>query len=209
MTSRTQSRADAVASDVGSESIALAAIEESLEGADVLFTCTTAPSAVIDAPLIESVMRRRPERPLTIVDLAVPRDVDPAAAGIPGVTLLDINDISLFASQQIGAREAELEAVRKIVSEEVGRYHAVSSARTVAPLVSQLRERAEGVRRAELERRGRYVGSLDDAGRAEVDALTKAILAKLLHDPTTVLKESAGTPRGERLAEALRALFDL
>lgn len=209
VTSRTQARAEAVAGELGSKAIPLTALDESLEGADVLVTCTTAPGVVIEAAAIESVMRRRPERPLTIVDLAVPRDVDPAAGGTPGVKLLDINDISAYAGQQLGAKAAEIDAVRQIVAEEVERYRSVSAARTVAPLVSALRERAEVVRRAELERRTRFVRSLDEAGREDLEALTRAIIAKLVHDPTTVLKESAGTPRGERLAEALRALFDL
>jgi glutamyl-tRNA reductase len=207
--SRSRSRADKVAGEVGSDAIDMAALGESLAGTDMLFTCTTAPGLVLTAADVELLMAGRPERPLTIVDLAVPRDVEPAASTVPGVSLLDMNDISTYAEQQIGARAAEIEAVRKIVAEELARYRSVSAARTAAPLVSALRARAEAVRRAEIERRGRLVGSLDEAGQAELEAMTKAIVAKLLHDPTAILKESAGTPRGERLAEALRALFDL
>lgn len=207
--SRSRSRADRVAGEGGSDSIDIAALDESLAETDLLFTCTTASGLVLSAREVASLMRPRPDRRLTIVDLAVPRDVEPAAGSVEGVSLLDMNDISSFAEEQVGAREAEIEAVREIVADELDRYRSVSAARSAAPLVSALRARAEAVRRAELERRGSFVRSLDDAGRAEVEAMTKAIIAKFLHDPTAILKESAGTPRGERLAEALRALFDL
>jgi glutamyl-tRNA reductase len=207
--SRSRSRAEKVAGEVGSDAIDISALARSLGSTDVLFTCTTAPGLVLTVADVESLMAGRPDRPLTIVDLAVPRDVEPAASSVPGVSLLDMTDISTFAERQIGAREAEIEAVRQIVADELERYRSVSAARSAAPLVSALRARAEALRKAEIDRRGRLVGSLDEAGRDELEAMTKAIVAKLLHDPTAILKESAGTPRGERLAEALRALFDL
>jgi glutamyl-tRNA reductase len=99
--------------------------------------------------------------------------------------------------------------VRDLVANEVDRYGAVSSAREVAPLVAALRSRAEDVRRAEIARVAGRLAELDERQRDAVEALTLGIVAKLLHEPTVGLKEAAGTPRGERLAESLRHLFDL
>jgi glutamyl-tRNA reductase len=99
--------------------------------------------------------------------------------------------------------------VRELVNAEVDRFGAVTSAREVAPLVAALRDRAELVRQAEIDRVATRLEGLDERQRDAIEALTRAIVAKLLHEPTVGLKEAAGTPRGERLAESLRHLFDL
>jgi glutamyl-tRNA reductase len=128
---------------------------------------------------------------------------------LPGVTLLDMDDLRVFAEQGLAGRRNEIARVQAIIDAECERYMGVSLAREVAPLVVSLREKAEAVRQGELERfRGRLEG-LDEREREAVEALTRGMVQKLLHDPTVQLKEAAGSPRGERLAEALRALFDL
>jgi glutamyl-tRNA reductase len=96
-----------------------------------------------------------------------------------------------------------------IVEDEILRYREVSSSREAAPLITSLRDRAESVRQGELDRLASRLAKLDPAQRAEVEALTKAIVAKLMHEPTVRVKDAAGTPKGERLADALRDLFDL
>jgi len=146
---------------------------------------------------------------LLIVDIAVPRDVDFAVADIDGVTLLDLDDLRDWAARGQALRENESAAVRSIVAEELERFIVESTARQAAPLVAQLHERAEAVRVAEVERLGKKLSSLDDDERSAVDALTKGIVAKLLHDLSVRLKDDAGTPRGERNAAAVRDLFDL
>jgi glutamyl-tRNA reductase len=158
---------------------------------------------------IERVMRARGDREILVVDVAVPRDVDPAAADIPGVTILDMDDLRSFAEAGMAERRREVASVEAMCAEELDRYLAVSSAREVAPLVSQLHEQAESVRVSELDRLRARLGDLDERQLEALDALTKGIVAKLLHSPTVRLKDAAGTPRGERLAEALRDLFEL
>jgi glutamyl-tRNA reductase len=148
-------------------------------------------------------------RPLLVVDVAVPRDVDAGVAVLPGITLLDLDDLRDWAARGVAERAAEAAKVGHIVAEEVGRYGEQLAARQAAPLVAQLHEHADGVRRAELERFGAKLAGLDERQRAAVDALTRAIVAKLVHEPTVSLKRDVGTPRGERNAEALRDLFDL
>lgn len=191
------------------EVVELGAATRALVDADVLLTSTGSPAAIFAAEDLAAVMAARPDRPLLVVDVAVPRDVEPAVGSLPGVTLRDMDDLSAFAERQVAGRLAEVEQVRAIVAAAVDRYRADSAARAVAPVVAALRSLGDSVRAAELERHRGKLESLDAEQRAAVEALTRGIVAKLLHEPTVRLKEAAGSPRGERLGEALRALFDL
>ena len=164
---------------------------------------------IIEHADIERVMRARGDREILVVDVAVPRDVDPAAANIPGVTILDMDDLRAFAEAGMAERRREVASVESMCAEELERYLAVSSAREVAPLVSRLYEQSEDIRVAELDRLRARLGDLDERQLEALDSLTKGIVAKLLHQPTVRLKDAAGSPRGERLAEALRDLFEL
>ena len=187
----------------------LAKTSMTLADVDLLLTSTGASSLIVEHSDLALTMAARPERPLLIVDIAVPRDVDPAAADIPGVTLLDMTDLRHFAEIGIRGRQGEVTAVRRIVEDELSRFHETRSAREAAPLISQLRSRGEELRQVELERHRARLEHLDERDRATVEALTRGLLAKLLHEPTIRLKDAAGTPRGDRLADAMRDLFDL
>jgi glutamyl-tRNA reductase len=154
-------------------------------------------------------MRERPARPLLIVDIAVPRDVDPAVAGVPGVRLLDMDALSEFASRGMAGRRQEIPKAEVIVEAELERYADLAVERQVAPLVAALYQRAETVRTAELARFERRLGPLDESQLRAVEALTRAVVAKLLHDPTVELKSAAGTPAGDQLSSALQQLFHL
>jgi glutamyl-tRNA reductase len=144
-----------------------------------------------------------------VVDIAVPRDVDPAVGRMSGVTLLNMDDLKAFVDAGMAERRREIGAVNEIIADEVGRFVEVSAQREAAPLVAALRARAEELRQAELARyRGRLSG-LDERQREAVEGVTRRVLAKLLHEPTVQLKASAGSGRGDQLAEALRILFDL
>jgi len=206
---RTRDRAEELADRVGGRAIRLADLDESLTEVDLLLTGTGATSMLLEHADIARVMASRGGRPLLVVDVAVPRDVDPAAADLPGVTLLDMDDLRAFAEAGQTERRREVDAVRALVAEELDRYVAVSSAREVAPLVAALRGRGDDVRVAELERFRARLGDLDERQLEAVEALTRGIVAKLLHEPTVGLKDVAGTPKGERLSEALRDLFSL
>src|SRR4051812_45641482 len=206
---RNYARAAALAARISGRPLPLHGLAGALAEVDVLLTSTGSPDVLVDADDIAGVMAVRDGAPLLIVDIAVPRDVDPGVGSVDGVTLLDMSDLKAFAEAGVEGRRQEIARVQTIVTEEVERYAATSTARTVAPLVAEMRRRAEAVRQSELERfRGRLEG-LDDRQRAAVEALTSGIVNKLLHEPTVQLKESSGSPRGDRLADALRALFDL
>jgi len=166
---------------------------------------------MLDLDLMTQVLEARggASDPLVVVDAGVPRNVDPAVASLAGVELLDMDDMSRHAETAHAARRAELEEAQAIVQDEVERYRADERARGAAPIVSALRRRVEQLRAAELERHRGRLGALDERQWQEVEAVVDDVVAKVLHQPTVALKESAGTPRGERLVEALRSLFDL
>jgi glutamyl-tRNA reductase len=203
---RTHERALELATRLSGQAVPFDALPDAMADADVLLTSTGAGSVVVEADVVE---RAKAGRPLLVVDVAVPRDVDPAVADLPGVTLLDLDDLRDWAARGIAERAAEAARVRLIVAEEVVNHGEVVVARQAAPLVAQLRDRAEAVRTSELARYRGRLDELDEREQEAVDALTSAIVAKLLHDPTVSLKRDAGTPRGERNAAAVRDLFDL
>ena len=209
VTNRTIAKAQALADRVSGSVTEFYRLAESLCEADVVVTCTGAGSTVIDADMVKNAMLQRPDRPLFIVDIAVPRDVDSDVANIDGVTLLDLDNLRDWAARGQAQRATEALAVRDIIVQEIERFNMETTARQAAPLVAQLHERAEAVRAAEIERQNKKLSSLTPEQQDAVDAVTKGIVAKLLHDMSVRLKDDAGTPRGERNSAAVRDLFDL
>jgi glutamyl-tRNA reductase len=205
---RTAERGQALAERVGGRAVDFSRFRTALANADVVVSCTGAGSIVLDRSTLAAA-RDGHERPLLVVDIAVPRDVEHAVSELDGVSLLDLEDLRDWASQALSARHAEADAVRRIIETDVERFLVESTARQAAPLVAQLREHAESIRVAELERLASTLATLDDDQRSAVDALTRGIVAKILHQPSIRLKAGAGTPQGERNSVAVRDLFDL
>ncbi|MYH76876.1 MAG: glutamyl-tRNA reductase [Acidimicrobiaceae bacterium] len=207
--SRSPERAVAAAQLCGGRAVALAELDTALASADVAITTTGATEIVLEHSDIDAVMTRRAGAELLIVDVAVPRDVDPAARELPGVTLLDMDDLGDFVERERSGRTQEIGRVQAIIDEEIEFYLAEASAREVAPLIAALRGRAELLSASELERHASRLADLSPAQRAAVESLLRGVVNKLLHEPTVRLKDAAGHARGDRLAEALRDLFDL
>ena len=205
---RTPSRGQALADRVGGRAVGLDEVPDTLVTTDVLLSSTGADQILIERADIEDVMKRRDGRALLVVDVAVPRDVDPGVAQVFGVTLLDIDALRALGEQSLQHRRAEIGKVREIISAELVRYRIDRSAREVAPLIAALRESTEEIRLAEVERQVAKLGG-DAATRAAVDAATRAVMNKMLHEPTVRLKEAVGTARGELYADALAELFAL
>ena len=206
---RSRERAEQLAQTVGAVVSHIEDLQNAIREADVVLTCTGAGDAIIS---VDDVRRARGENqnsPLLIVDIAVPRDVEHEVGEIPGVTLRDLHDLRDWAQAGIEARQQEAEEVRRIVGEEVERFGQEVKARQAAPLVAELHERAETIRRSEIERYASRLSGLTLEQSEAVEALSKAVVAKLLHSPSMQLKHSAGTPQGERIAAALRDLFDI
>jgi glutamyl-tRNA reductase len=206
---RTRTRAVALAGRTGGRVVDFGELGEALTTVDVMLTSTGATDTVIDRDDVEAVMAHRDGRPLLIVDVAVPRDVDPGAGAIEGVTLLDMDDLRAFAESGIAERRREIAVVQRIVDDEVSRFFEELAAREVVPLVTALRDRAEDIRAAELERYTARLADLSPKERAAVEGVTRGIVNKLLHEPTVRLKDAAGTAKADRLADALRTLFGL
>jgi glutamyl-tRNA reductase len=203
---RTGARAEELAARVGGRAIGMFDLAAALAEVDVLLTSTGAQSALVEHADVEPVVAARGGRPLLIVDIAMPRDVDPSVAELPGVTLLDMDDLRAFAEIGLAERRREARRARDLIDEEVARYREASTARQVAPVIGAFRDRVDALRVAEVERLGRKLGAEE---RAALEALSRSLVGKLLHEPTVRLKDAAGTARGERLADALRDLFDL
>jgi glutamyl-tRNA reductase len=206
---RTHARAVALAEKLGGHAVALGDLPDVLATVDVLLTATDSSEVHVERADVEAVMERRGGVPLLIVDVAVPRDVDPGVAQIPGVTLHDVDDLHQHAEAALDERRREIVTVREIIGEELARFQTERAAREVAPLVTGLRARAEELRSGELERFRAKLDALDPESRNTVEALTQGIVNKLLHEPTVRLKEAAGTGRGELYSDALAFLFDI
>jgi glutamyl-tRNA reductase len=183
---------------------ALHGVHAELAQADVVLSAVAAESHVLRAAHFTGVAG-----PMLVVDLGVPRNVDPIVGTLPSVTLLDMDTLSASVSRALGDREEESVGARAIVADEVERFRTASRQRGAAPVIAALRARIESMRVSELERHRAQLADLTEGEWEQVDVATRAAMAKMLHEPTMLLKETAGTPRGERLVEALRILFDL
>lgn len=203
---RTQDRGDHLAAQYGGVSVPMNEIVPALGEADLVIACTGAPGYVITA---EMLTRSAHSHPVALVDLALPRDVDPAVRALPGVHVIDLERVAEDGSAQAAGAAQEIAAVRDLVLAEVEAYAAAQRAESVAPTVAALRVMAAEVVRAELERLRGKTPQLADKDRAEVEQTVRRVVDKLLHVPTVRVKQLAGAPGGSSYAEALRELFGL
>lgn len=207
--SRTWQRASDLAEHFGGRAVHLDEVDQELIQADVVFTSTSATSYMIEFGQMLRVAEQRSGRPMLLVDIAMPRDVDPKVSEIPGVTVLDMAAVQAYTEEQMGHRRAEVDRVREIIELGLLRYEQQTSVREVAPMIAAFRGRAEDIRQAEMERFAGRLSELEPGEREAVESLVRGVVGKLLYAPTERLKESADSPRGERLAMSLRELFDL
>ena len=205
---RTYERARAIADDLHARALTLDEAWEHFADADIVLCSTAAPHTVVTWDRVAPAVARRGGRPLCILDLAVPRDVDPAVAQLENVFLYDIDDLQAVAAQATAQRRSDIPAAEHIVSEEVERFWAWYGGLAVVPVLKELRDRMERVRADELER-ALHRMHLTQEDRAQLEHFSRALLNKFLHQPTIALKEAAGAGRGYGLLEALKRLFGL
>ncbi|HWO69728.1 MAG TPA: glutamyl-tRNA reductase [Actinomycetota bacterium] len=206
---RNVDRARRLAERAGAEPGDLARLPAALAEADLAVSATGATGIVIDGPTVARALAARPSRPLFVLDLAVPRDVDPAVASLAGVRLADLEALrGRFAERERDAA-GELERARAIVAEEVRRFQARRRAERVAPLIAALRERGERAVAQELARFRSRLAGLEPEEREAVEALARGIVAKLLHEPIVRLKELSAPGTDLRHARLLAELFGL
>lgn len=205
---RTPARAERLAAGVGARHGPLDDLDGALAGADLVVSSTAAPQAVVSLAAVERAVAGRARR-MFLLDLAVPRDVEPAAGEVPGVRVADIDALRDVVADARREAEDALGRVREIVAEETARYAAQRRAARLSPLIEALHARGEEVRAHELRRAASRLASLSEREREAVDAVTRAIVRKLLHDPVVRLKELAGRGPGDPVAQVLADLFDL
>ena len=205
---RTLSKAQALADRWGGEATTFEALVPSLAWADIVLASTGAPHTLIAPRHVREAFAGR-DRPLVLLDIAVPRDVDPDVGKLPRVRVYDLDALQDHLEDALAARRAAVPHVEAIVEEEVANFMAYLQTLDVVPIISAIRARAEEVRRAELEKTLRKMPHLTPEERARLDALTKAIVNKLLHTPTVVLKEEAKNARAAETAAIARRLFGL
>jgi glutamyl-tRNA reductase len=206
ITSRGGETAADLAAQLGGVSVTLDNIDAAADEYDVVLCSTSSPVPVLTRADVSRLQELRGGRPLCIVDIAVPRDVDPAAVEVPGVTLVDLDGLGERVDGNLERRRRELPAAERIVDDELQRTVTVIGQRDAAgPTIAALTRRAEELRLREVERALQRV-AVDDALRTQVDVLTRSLVRKLLHGPIAHLKESADDPA---IALTLREAFDL
>jgi glutamyl-tRNA reductase len=201
---RTAERAGELTRRFGGEPLALDDVADKLEHADVVLSSTGAPGWLLTRAHVEATLHVRKGRPLFLIDLAVPRDLDPAIHELEGCYLYDIDDLDAVVAETLAGRRREAERAEAIVAGEADRFRDWQASLDVVPAIASLRARAEEIRAAELER-----SKLSGGERRAAESVTAAVLNKLLHLPTIRMKEAAAAADGVIYADAVRHLFGL
>jgi glutamyl-tRNA reductase len=206
---RTYEHAHELAERWGGRAVRWESIAEELPGADIVVCSTAAPHHILTRERFRAALPGGPTRPLCIIDIATPRDVEPQVGSESNVFLYNIDDLKQVVDVNLDRRRAELPKAEAIVAAGVGEFWGWYEALAVVPTIRDLRDRGEEVRRAEVEKALGRLSHLAPADREAVDALTRSILNKLLHAPTVRLREAAGTGRGLAVLDSVRYLFEL
>jgi glutamyl-tRNA reductase len=206
---RSPARASELAERLGATAVGLVALGEELERADIVISATGSQGYVLTAAMVKGALRARRGTPIFFVDIAVPRDLDPAINDLEGCYLYDVDDLDRVVRESLAGRRDEAERAEAIVEAEAEEFRAWQLSREVAPAIAELRRRGEEIRRTELARAWSRLDRLSPSERRAVESLTAGIVAKLLHGPTVRLKEAAATPGGSAYAETVRELFGL
>jgi glutamyl-tRNA reductase len=201
-------RAIGLAQRFGGQAVRFDELPAALESADIVLSSTSSPHQIVDRDELEMVMSSREGRPLLLIDLAVPRDVDPSCREIPGVTLHDVDDLQALVERNTSGREAEAGRARHLLESELARFQTWLASQEALPTVAALRERGEAIVEQVLsENSGRWE-SMSDSDRARLAALTRSIVSRLLHEPTVRLKR-LDEANAYVYVNALRELFGL
>jgi glutamyl-tRNA reductase len=206
---RSLDKAEELVARFGGRAVVLDSIPAELARIDVLLTSTSAPGHVLTRDDVARTLPERKGRPLFLIDIAVPRDLDPTIHDLDGCYLYDIDDLESVVAETLAGRRREAGRAEAIVLDEAERFRAWQASRDVVPAIASLRALAEEIRSTELERARARLERLTEAERRAVEAVTARIVDKLLHVPTVKMKEAAAGADGAVYADALRHLFDL
>ncbi len=206
---RSIERGEELAGRFGARSLPLERVEDELGSADVVVSSTSSSEFVIEKDVVARALPGRRGRPLFLIDLAVPRDVEPGVHELPGCYVYDIDDLQTVVSESLAGRRGEAARAEKIASEEAERFRAWQASLDVVPAIASLHARAEEIRALELRRNQGRLEGLSERERRAVESLTSQIVNKLLHLPTVRLKEAAAGADGGVYADTVRHLFGL
>ncbi|HEX9108952.1 MAG TPA: glutamyl-tRNA reductase [Longimicrobiales bacterium] len=207
--SRTEERARAVAKRVGSKFARFEEFPALLRRADIVVSATAAPHAIITRELVQRALPDGPDHPVLMVDIALPRDIEPEVGEVPNLFVYDIDNLRQIVDANLERRQKEIPKAERIVQQGVDEFWGWHAARDVVPLIRELRGRAEALRATELERAMRRLRHLAPEDQAAVEALTRQLLNKVLHSPTARLREAAAAGDALDVADAARYLFEL
>jgi glutamyl-tRNA reductase len=202
-------RASELAAALGGRAAPFESLRDELGRAEIAISGTGAPGIVVERADVEAAQAMRRHRPLFLIDIAVPRDIDPEAAKVAGVFLYDIDDLKAVTEANLRERKKEAAAAEAIVEREVAEFISWRKSLDVVPLLVQLRERGEEIRKHEIEKARARLGTLTPEQERAIDGLTSAIVNKILHPPTVQLKEIASNGHAPEHVGFIRKLLGL
>ncbi|MEW6029005.1 MAG: glutamyl-tRNA reductase [Chloroflexota bacterium] len=206
---RTLERAHTIADRWDAQITTFENLDSALASADILISSTGAPHTILSAEMVKHAMQARPQRPLVLIDIAVPRDIDPDAANIPHVKLYDIDNLNEKLEGALAERMSEVPQVKSILDEEIVEFAEYMKSLEMLPLIADIRQQAESIRQNMLDKTLRRLPDLTESERARVEAMTQALVKQILHAPTNRLRAEAGSPHAPEYAQITRALFNL
>ncbi|HXC92499.1 MAG TPA: glutamyl-tRNA reductase, partial [Geobacteraceae bacterium] len=209
VTNRTFERAERLADEFEGKAVRFDDLFDQLHKADIILSSTGAPHTIIGAGDLEAVMRRRRQKPMFFIDIAIPRDIDPAVNNVENVYLFTVDDLQEVVASNLQQRSEEAKRAEEIVNEEIGQFFKWLSSLDVTPTIVALRSKFDEIRRAELEKTIANWKELPPDGQKRLEALTNAIMNKLLHPPTTLIKQAGQGGRTDLYVDAVRALYGL
>lgn len=207
--SRTLASACKIADTAHSQTGTMELLSEALEKADILVSSSSAPHTLIDRLMVEQAMQSRPDRPMVILDIAVPRDVEPEVGQVPNVRLYNIDDLQEGVEASQNARTREVPKAEQILNQEYRAFLEYLSSLKVVPVIKEIRRQAERIREAELDKAFRRLPDLTPDIQEQITAMSQSIVKKILHSPTARLRQESTEPDVEQFAELARALFGL
>jgi len=209
VTNRTFERAEKLAAEFNGKAIPFENFVDHLAEVDIVMTSTGAPNFILGKRQMEEVLKRRKNRPMFLIDIAVPRDIDPKVNKLDNAYLYDVDDLQGVVQANLKERQKEAGKAEAIVEQEIGQFHLWLGNLEVKPTIIALRQKLEGIRQQELEKTFSNLKGLGKKERKSIEAMTNAIINKILHPPTSALKSAQNDASGEDYVDAVRALFDL
>lgn len=209
VSNRSIDRAAALAEQVGGKAVRFSELLDHMAAADIVISATAATHCIIEKPDMENVMEKRNDRKIFIIDIAVPRDVDPKVSEVEGVNLYDIDELQNVVDQNLEHRKKEAAKAEKIINDEISEFWKWLNTQFVVPTVAALKQRGEEIRQKEMTRAFNRLGNITDREKKIISSMANSIVNQILHDPVMQLKHYASTQQGHLYTEILQNLFNL